>query len=538
MTIDSPLAIDSPQTMWRSAAKFFSGTLLSRFSGFARDMAMAFAFGTGSSVAAFFVAFRFAYLFRRLLGEGPLQNAFIPHFEKLRANGEQRSAAQLFVDLYAALTLILMSIIGVGWIISKGLLIYYQDFFTIETEEVIRLSLMMLPSLLFICLAGLHTALLQCQRYYFLPSFSPIAFNLVWIAAALLLRSVPLEVAVQRLAVWIAIAYACQWLFTFPKVVQILKRQAGGVLDLLRNIHLLSTSLKQLWKPFLLGIIGVGASQLNTACDAFFALYADSQGPAFLWYAIRLQQLPLALFGIALASALLPPLARAIKSGEKERSLNLLSSAFERSWLLMIPITLAIFLLGAFSIELLYGHGDFTEHSVEGTAACLYGYAIGLIPMTFILIIAPIFYSHDNYRTPAIASACSVVVNLALNIYFVLFLGWGAFSIALATSFSAWFNFFWLACCMEKQMRHTLRVSFFKTLPGLILGFFVFFCLALMATSAAFPKGILPHKIGEAAVLAILFFTSFILCSRPLRRMMIPESLNSLKKRFALKRAR
>lgn len=479
---------DSPRNMIKSAASFFSGTMLSRVTGLLRDMAMAFAFGTEASLAAFFVAFRFAHLLRRLLGESSLQTAFVPQFESLRSqNKASNRGMRFFLDLYAALSLVLLFVIGTGIALGMGFYFFYGTVWSPGTTEIFTLSLLMLPSLLFICLAGLNTALLQCERSYFLPAAAPVAFNLLWIVGVLALASVPPQEAMPKLALCIVAACFFQWLVTLPKVASLLVRD-GISFKHLAEINPFSSDLCSMWKPFVLGVIGIGAAQINSACDALFAIYAESSGPAYLWYAIRLQQLPLALFGIALSGALLPPLTRAIKEGDLKRSLNLLEVATHRSMLLILPITAAIFILGERCLDLLYGYGDFGSQSLEGTTSCLWGYTIGLIPMTLILITAPVYYARVDYRTPTIASVVSMILNMALNAIFVLKFNLGASSIALATSISAWVNLGYLITAMESSAQRAFLQGIRKTLQETVKAFLLT-CAVVWPVSSSMPSG-------------------------------------------------
>ena len=422
--------MDSKKSILRSARHFFSGTLFSRFSGALRDIVMAFTFGTKETVAAFFVAFRLAHLLRRLFGEGALQTAFVPKFEAVRKKSPER-AALFFTSLYAVLFLFLISVLILGYFLLNACL----NLFDSENREVIRLIIFMLPSLLFICLWGLNCGLLQCEKKYFLPSSSPAAFNSIWISGAFLIRFFQTTSPMNWLAITIVLASIAQWLITVPQTIRILKNWG------LPKPKLFNQDILHLAKPLILGILGVAAVQINSALDPLFAKISDSRGPAYLWYAIRIQQVPLALFGIALSSALLPPLARAIENGEKDKYQSFLKFGFIRSLLVMTPCTLGLILFGEWGISLVYGHGQFTEESIHGTTLCLNGYALGLIPMALVLLYSPAFYAKGNYFIPSAASAISVFVNIVCNAFFVLFLGYGPQSVAVATSISAWANF-------------------------------------------------------------------------------------------------
>lgn len=447
---------DTIHTIRHSARRFFSGTLLSRISGMLRDMSMAYAFGTHPSVAAFMVAFRFAHLLRRLLGEGALQSAFIPEFESLRQENEPR-AFFFFRDLVRTLTLLLCVLIGVT---GSGLAAYLYGNQTDSThQETIYLTLLMLPSLLFICLYGLNASLLQCEKVYFTPSVAPVAFNVIWIIAVLNLQHLPVEQAMPWLALGVILACLCQWFLTIPKTRKILKYHLSNTQrSYLTNIP----DLKRLIKPLSLGILGVAASQINNAVDSLFALFAEAEGPAFLWYAIRIQQLPLALFGVAIAGAVLPPLSRALKTQRREDYQHFLHYALYRTWTFILPITALLLVMGDTSVSLLYSRGNFGPHSLLGTTYCLWAYVAGLIPSTLVLVLAPASYAQNNYSLPALASCATMLLNLLLNTLFIAGLGWGAVSVALTTSLSAWVNFFLLAWYLSKQNTSLLTLNMIK----------------------------------------------------------------------------
>lgn len=412
--------------------RFFSGTLLSRISGLGRDLAMAFAFGDHPSVAAFMVAFRLSNLLRRLLGEGPFQSAFIPYFEGLRVQDSEK--AKFFFHKLTALVAILLFFIVMA---TEGMLstLLTLGWLSEGNQEIVRLTCVLFPSIIFICLYGLNISLLNCHNSFFIPSVAPVICNTVWIVAALLMKNADRDFAMFHLSKWIFIGFVGQWLLTLPLTV----RYAAGHWKEWFCVAI-PVEVKQLAKSFSLGAIGVGAAQINAFADAFFARYADLRGPVYLWYSIRLEQLLLAIFGIACVSTVIPTLSRAIKGGNLEFARSLFSQSCKRIMVIMIPCTFGIFALGLHAVNLIYGQGNFSEQAVLKTTVCLFAYALGLVPTTLIMLYAAIYYAEHHFRKPMVISVLSVMINLILNFIFVAALNWGAVSIALATSLSTFIN--------------------------------------------------------------------------------------------------
>jgi len=447
--------------------RFFSGTLLSRISGMVRDLTMAFAFGDHPSVAAFMVAFRLSNLFRRLLGEGPFQSAFIPHFEGLRvqdpakANFFFRKLSLLVLLLLAAITIFVEG--GIAALLSWGTL-------SEGNREIIALTGWLFPAILFICLYGVNISLLNCYDSFFIPSIAPIVCNITWIGAAFFLRNKDPSMAMPTLANWIVIGFIGQWLLTLPLT---LKYAAAGWKEWFR-FHI-PKEVKDLAKAFTLGAIGVGAVQINAFVDALFARYADIRGPAYLWYSIRLEQLALAIFGIACISAVVPRLSRAIKKNDSLEAQNLFSISCRRILAVMIPCTFAIAALGTAAVNLIYGRGHFTEFAIGKTTACLWAYGLGLVPTTLVILFSAIFYAQNNFRKPMLISVVTVAVNSVLNAIFVFGFQMGAISTALATSISAFANC-WILYRMTGKMGWKPGISRTRIFKIGGAGCFAFIC--------------------------------------------------------------
>jgi putative peptidoglycan lipid II flippase len=278
----------------------------------------------------------------------------------------------------------------------------------------------------------------------------------------------------------IVFAFFLQWWVTVPG----LKRYVRQFLTLKEWLQtkIFSEELKMMIAPLFLGVLGVAAVQVNSAIDVIIACFSSMEGPAYLSYAHRLQQLPLALFGIAISSALMPPLTRAMKEGDSDHFKSLLSFGFARTFSLLLPGTIAIFVLGGLSVNLLYGRGMFSNLSTIHTTRCLWGYGLGLVPSAFVLILAPAFYAKKDFWTPTLASLWSVVVNVVLSLMMVFVFKKGGGSIALATSVASFFNMGFLISRLDMEVVRPLLKSFLKiTLAsigaGLVTILFGYFAL-------------------------------------------------------------
>lgn len=431
-----------------------------------RDLSMAFCFGTSYAVAAFLVAFRLANLLRRLFGEGALLNGFIPFFENIRKD-DPKKGAEFFRDLFWSLSFLLMLIIITLEIILTGVLSFVVK--DDAVRQIIYMTMVMLPGLVFICLFGLSMALLQCEKKFFLSGVAPVAFNIVWISAIWIFRKHHPYTAMMGISFGIVIAFFLQWWVTVPG----LKRYVRQFLTLKEwfQTRIFSKELRKMIAPLFLGVVGVAAVQVNSAIDVIIACFSSMEGPAYLSYAHRLQQLPLALFGIAISSALMPPLTRAMKQDDKEHFNSLLNFGFARTFSLLLPGTIAIFVLGGLSVNLLYGRGMFTNLSTIHTTRCLWGYGIGLVPSAFVLILAPAYYAKKDFWTPTLASLYSMGVNLLLSLFMVFVLKKGGGSIAFATSVASFFNMGFLLSRLDIEIFRPLMRSFTKiTLSAIFAG--------------------------------------------------------------------
>ena len=328
---------DSKRSVASSALNFLKGTFISRLSGMVRDMSMAYFFGINAIVAAFLIAFRLSNLLRRVFGEGALLGGFIPYFEEKRLEKE-RSGARFFRDLFWTLFVFLITVIFGLESLLYGL--FKSASLSSGFKEILVMTMIMLPGLVFICLYGLSMALLECEMNYFIPAVAPTGFNIVWICTVFYCRNWPVYEAMKGISLSVVFAFLVQWLVTLPAVIQYVKEHLS--IKEWFSPRLFSYKLGKMIKPLLLGVVGVCAVQVNSAFDVFIARFASLEGPAYLSYAHRLQQLPLALFGVAISSAIMPPLSRAIKGGNQEEASRLVYYGLLKSFTILFSVTIAM----------------------------------------------------------------------------------------------------------------------------------------------------------------------------------------------------
>ena len=433
----------STTKIFQYAKRFLSGTLISKCFGVVRDIAFAYAFGASGAIASFMVAFRLAHFFRRFIGESGLSVAFIPYFQRQKNISEEK-AAFFFRDMlvYVFVTL------SIGVVILSGIFQVSSSYLVGDWSHIARLTSILSLSLLFIGLYAMNQAYLQTYGSYFTASMAPVCFNIFCIIGALLAHKQSYMTPFFFLAMMALLGFVAQWFFTVPAMLKRLLPQLKG--GLFKDFGQSRSLAKKVMTSGALGLLGIAAVQMNSVVDGLFAKLIDPSGPAYLWYAIRIYQLPLSLFAVSIASALLPTLSKVHEN--KTLFTEYLKDVCNKVVLFMVPTTFAILVLSTSGIELLYGRGQFGIESLAHTTQCLIGYGSGLIGSCFVIVLAQGFYAKGDYKTPSIAAMISVFSNLGLNAFFIFALGMGPASIALATGLSVTLN----ALVLMKKLKAAL----------------------------------------------------------------------------------
>lgn len=426
--------ISSLDSIKKYSLHFFSGTMLSRISGYIRDVVMASSFGADPFISLFLVGFRTSNLWRRLFGEGALQSILIASYEKerqesLKEFNDERMLFALRQDYHKTWALSLMAFITLV-VLFMSFIQYISSasgFLELNIQLILSYTVLMMPGLWFICMSALNDAFLKTQNRFLIGSCAPVAFNVIWALLCYFFTGLPGYQAALYMSLGVCLAYAFQWVVTYIGMKQNLyKTKDTGTLW--------SPKVRNLVKPMLQGMVGVGATQINGLTDAFFALAADPAGPTYLWFAIRIEQAPLALIGLAISSAGLPLLARALERKDHQEAIEIFRFSFERMLSYMMPVCSAMMCLAFWGVRLALERGDFHAYDSSITALCLWGYSLGLMGQGILFLVQNLSFTVGLYPLVTRSSIYAVIFNILGNSFCVGVLNLGAPAIAFTTT--------------------------------------------------------------------------------------------------------
>jgi putative peptidoglycan lipid II flippase len=413
--------------------------MASRLLGVGREMALAALFGAGSGVEmdAFNVAFRVPNLLRDLFAEGAMTAAFVPAFTRtLKRDG--REAAWRLGNLVINALLLLT-----GVAVILGIVFAYPITHAIaprfadtpgKLELTTQLTRAMLPFLTTVAVSVAMMGMLNSVRRFFIPALSPAMFNVATIACAFTL--VPLMPyfglpAIMGIAIGTLVGGAGQVLLQWPAL-----RKEGfryrPVLDFK------DPGLREVLRLMGPGTLGLAAVQINLFVNTYLATGEPQGAVSWLNYAFRLMYLPIGLFGISIATAALPDIARHAADDDVPAIRRAMSRSLRMMLILNVPATVGLMVLAAPIVSLLLERGRFTPHDTAATAAALMCYAPGLLAYSAVKIASPTFYSLRDSRTPVLVSVASVAVNLVVNLSLVRAVGFRG--LAAGTALAATFN--------------------------------------------------------------------------------------------------
>ncbi len=416
-----------------AASVIASATAFSRLLGYLRDAVIAFAFGAGMFSDAFFVAFRISNLLRRLVGEGALTSSFVPIFTEEYSRREPASTRE-FVSSIFTLMLFALTILAVLGILFAGPLVSLMSpgFQDDPNKFAITVSLTrwMFPYMVFIGLMAIAMGVLNSVRHFFAPALSPVLFNLAIIASVLLL-SPYFSLPVYALAVGVLIGGLLQFALQLPFL------KSRGMLPELR-FKFRDPAIGRVFKLMGPASFGVGVYQLNIFVTLWFASHLAEGSISYLYYAGRLMELPMGVFGVAISTALLPSLSGHVVREEWGEFRSSLSFVLRVLNFLMIPAAVGLFVLSFPIVELLFTRGEFGSSAATESSVALYYYTIGLVPISISRVLSSVFYSLKDTVTPLYAALVSFGINVVFCLLLVGPMSHGG--LALATSLAGIVN--------------------------------------------------------------------------------------------------
>ena len=422
----------------RATATIGSLTLVSRVLGFLRDVLMARFVGAGMAADAFLIAFRLPNLFRALFAEGAFSAAFVPMFSRtIAANPEDSGAGQRFAEEVLSVLLPLLVVFTALMLVATGPVVWaltggFPDAGPEKFALAVEYTRITFPYLLLISLVSLMGGILNSLGRFWVNAAAPILLNLALIAGMLFFRGdSDVETArVQAACVTIAGILQFIWLLWACVRVDIKLRLRWPVL---------TPMVKRLLIIIGPAALGAGAVQFNLLIStALAARFLPEGAVSYLYYADRLNQLPLGLIGIGVGTALLPALSRQLGAGSTDVALHTQNRAIELVLLLTLPAAAALVVSALPIITGLLEGGAFTARDSAATAAALAAFSLGLPAYVLIKVLTPGFYARSDTRTPVRIAVASMLVNLVGNLLLIWPLA--HVGIALSTALAAWVN--------------------------------------------------------------------------------------------------
>lgn len=484
-------------------------TFVSRLFGLIREQVFAFLFGAGFAVDAFVAAFRIPNLLRDLFAEGALSVSFVPVFTDYATNKGKQEAFRLANLVINALAVVVGAIVLIGIVLAPYIVnLIAPGFENIpgKSELTTLMARIMFPFLLLVSLAALAMGILNSLHRFAVPAFSPVFLNLGMILAGFLICPL-FEQRIIGMALGVLLGGLGQWAFQIPslkkegyKYKPILSFKDPGV----RRIIILMTP----------AILGLASTQINIFVNTLIASLLPQGSVSYLNFSFRLMHFPLGIFGVAVATVTLPVVATYAAKKDISNVLSTCSSSLKLVFFLTLP---SIFFLSFASkpiISVLYQHGQFHYLDTVNTSQALIFYSFGLFAYSSVRVIAPVFYSLGDSKTPVKVSVLAVAVNIVLNLVFMGPLGFKG--LALATSLSAMTNMFLLIYLLQRRVgpihltelsSSFLKILFSSAFSGLVLFVFQKIFPLNLETSG------LGLKVLDLVILFLLAVGSYFLLS-------------------------
>jgi putative peptidoglycan lipid II flippase len=440
----------------RHAGTVAGATLLSRILGFVRDLIVAFALGAGPMADAFFVAFRLPNLLRRLFAEGSLTLAFVPVFTRIRHDQGMNEAQRMARATLFWLLLVVGCVTVLAMIWARPLTLIVAPGFAKDPEildAAVQLVRICFPYILFLSAVALSMGVLNSLGHFLAPALAPCFLNISMIFAALLgvWTGLPIPVC---LAWSVLVAGAAQWLVQIPAL------HGRGVVWR-GQWSVFHPGVQRVGRLMLPTIFGSAVYQVNIIINTVLASLLVQGSISYLYYADRLVQFPLGVFGLAVSTAALPSLSSLLAQNRQGEFVHTLQSTVNLVLFISLPATAGLIGLSLPMVDVLFGRGAFDQGSVQATAAALIGYSLGLPAFCTVRSLVSVLYALEDTHSPVWAAVFSLICNFIMGVILMQFID--HVGLALAVSIASWGNVLLLARALRRHVG-----PWFFLQPGLL----------------------------------------------------------------------
>lgn len=506
--------------------------MTSRVLGLVRDQTLAFFFGAGNAMDAFYVAYRIPNLLRDLFAEGVMSAAFVPAFTRQVTTRGRDAAWRLGTQLINALVVITGVLVVAGIVFAGPMTRLFAGHYAAvpgKLELTVTLTRLMLPFLTLVAVAAACMGMLNSLRRFFAPALSPAMFNVSLILCAVVLVPVMPRFGLDPI---MAIAFG------------VVLGGLGQIAAQYWFLHKEGFRYRLMLDPAdrglreVLGLMGPGtfagaAMQINLLVTTILATGQESGAVSWLTYAFRLMYLPIGVFGVSIATAALPVLSQQAAQDQFHDMRRTVSHALRLMSMLMVPATVGLIVLATPIVRVIFEHGSFTPADTSAVALALACYAPGIIGYSIVRLAVPTFFALGTSMTPARVSVGAVGLNIVLNLALVRILGYPG--LALGNALAALGNAALLLVLLRRRLDGldfpVIAMSFTKiSVAAAVMG------VALrpfdLWLSARWPD---PGTLVQAAMLAAeISFGAVILAAaaRLLRIVELDEALTQVTRRF------
>ncbi|SMC35438.1 murein biosynthesis integral membrane protein MurJ [Polynucleobacter kasalickyi] len=384
-----------------SAAKVSSMTMLSRILGLVRETLIARAFGASEMTDAFNVAFRLPNLLRRLFAEGAFSQAFVPILSETNTKFGPEKSKQLINVVSTLLFWALLLVVILGVVFTPFLVLFVASGF--KNQETFELSVIltriMFPYIGFISMVSLAAGILNTNKRFMVPAFTPVLLNLGMICGALFLAP-KLSTPIYGLAIGVMIGGFLQLVLQIPFLLKLGMLPKIGITYSTIKSAMRDSDAKRILKLMGPAVFAVSVSQISLIINTNIASHLATGSVSWLSYADRLMEFPTALLGVAVGTVLLPSLSKANAAANYELAGKLVNWGIRLTFLIASPAAIALFVFGEPLATSLYHYGKFSSHDVAMTTVALQAYGVGLIGLILVKVLAPGFYARQDIKTP------------------------------------------------------------------------------------------------------------------------------------------